>query len=103
MKIYLLTQNENSGYDTYDSCIVIAKNVYDARRIHPTRSIDNIFYDENKKSFWSNHFGSEELYLFESYDYGSWTNDIEKIEVEYIGEAKKGSKKGVVIASFNAG
>ena len=102
MKIYKLSQKENDDYDTYDSCIVIAENENDARRIHPSKHIDNIFYDEIKKEFWTNYSKSEELYLFED-EYGTWTNEIDKIKVEYIGEAKKGLKKGVLLASFNAG
>ena len=35
MKLYLLKQNTNEGYDTYDSCVVCAKDEETARHIHP--------------------------------------------------------------------
>lgn len=35
MNIYLLTQNDNIGYDTYDGIVVIAKDEEQARNIHP--------------------------------------------------------------------
>jgi len=99
MKIFKLSQNVNNDYDTYDSMIVIAENEEQAKRMHP--SFDDIFYDEDKKKFWNYNIVGEK-YLFEN-EYGSWTNDLSKIEVEYIGEAKEGEKKRLVLASFNAG
>ena len=33
MKIYLLEQDLNNGYDTYDSVVVIAENENEARKI----------------------------------------------------------------------
>jgi hypothetical protein len=35
MNIYLLTQDANREYDTYDACVVAAKNQESARRIRP--------------------------------------------------------------------
>ena len=35
MNLYLLTQEDASGYDTYDSCVVAAKNEEDAKQIVP--------------------------------------------------------------------
>lgn len=103
MKIFKLTQSVNTGYDTYDSCIVIAEGKAEAKRIHPSSIwTKGGFYDEGKKEFWTEYSSTTETYLYEG-EYGTWTNDLTKIEVEEIGEAKKGSKKGVVIASFNAG
>jgi hypothetical protein len=32
-----------------------------------------------------------------------WVYDIKDVNVEYIGEAKEGMPKGVVVGSFNAG
>lgn len=32
MNIYLVSQNEHNGYNTYDSCIVIAEN--EAKLLH---------------------------------------------------------------------
>ncbi len=35
MGLYLLTQTANRGYDTYDSCVVVAASAEDARAIRP--------------------------------------------------------------------
>jgi hypothetical protein len=35
MNLYLLSQNVNTGYDTYDSCVVCAKNEDEARTLGP--------------------------------------------------------------------
>lgn len=74
MKLYLLTQDENTGYDTYDSCVVCAENENEAKKIEPT----NFFP----------RFG--------------WTTP-NKVKIKYLGEAAPNIEKGVVIASFNAG
>ena len=80
-KLYLLTQNMNKGYDSYDSCVVCAKNVRDARKISP----NGLKWDG------SNDFG------------GSWCI-ASKVEVELIGIADKKIKENTLIcSSFNAG
>jgi len=71
MKIYLISQDVNNGWDTFDSAIVIAENEEEGDGKYDKR-------------------------------YGGWSKK-EFVEVEYIGEAKKGSERGVVCASFNAG
>jgi len=75
MKLFYISQDVNNGYDSYDSAVVCAKDEEEARNIHPSG------------------YGN---------DYGTWC-DVKDVKVEYIGKAKKGSKKGVVCASFNAG
>lgn len=35
MKLYLLTQSVNNGYDTYDSCVVAAKSSKHAKTLGP--------------------------------------------------------------------
>ena len=32
-----------------------------------------------------------------------WTKDVSTIKVEYLGEAKEGTKSGVICASYNGG
>lgn len=97
MNIYKLSQNINNGYDTYDSCVVCAENEEEARLIHPSEFVDHCD-DEN----W---YGTD----ITGEEYNHYSNDwvvrtkVDKIEVEYIGKAKKGMKKGVILASFNAG
>ena len=76
MKLYLLEQKRRRGYDTYDSCVVCAENAQDAITIHP----DEDYPDEY-----------------------TWDSDKESISCTEIGEANDKQKRGVIIASFNAG
>jgi len=82
MKLYKLSQNENSGYDTYDSAVVAAESENDARMIHP-----GPWHED-----WD---GREE-------NCGDWC-DTEFVKVDYLGEAKEDTISGVIVASFNAG
>ena len=81
MKLFLLTQTDNKGYDTYDSCVVCAENEDEAKNIDPNGD------------------------PFEPSDsFCCWARTLKGIECEYIGEASEGIKKGtVIINSFNAG
>lgn len=80
MKLYLLSQNDNNNYDTYDSILVCAENEADARTIDP--------------------YG--ELFVENEY-YGSWAKKASAISCEEIGEANDKQTRGVIIASFIAG
>lgn len=102
MKLYKLSQSVNYGYDTYDSCVVCAENEEEAKRIHPSYIwTEGGYYDEEKKEFWTHNVNGEP-YLFEN-KYGGWTNDLNEIRVEFLGNADDSVKKGIVCASFNAG
>lgn len=83
MKVYLISQEETTGYDTYDSMVVYAESEEEARDIHPYYHSSYEQPDEN----------IEEL----------WTLNKKAIKVEYLGEAKQGSKEGIICSSFNAG
>jgi len=80
VNIYLISQNDVDGYDTYDSAVVIAKSEDAARNIHPG----------NGKPLSAD-------------TWGTWTTDPTKVRVELIGLAKPGSEQRVVCSSFNAG
>ncbi len=80
MKLYLLSQNDNNNYDTYDSILVCAENEADARTIAPNGEP----FVENER--WS-----------------SWAIKASAISCEEIGEANEKQTRGVIIASFNAG
>lgn len=72
-------------YDTYDSFVCIAESKEEAKDIHPvSKVLDRIVYLEER-------------------DGESWPVDKIEIICTKIGKAKKGSVKGVVCASFNAG
>lgn len=82
MKLYLISQRENSDYHTYDSAVVCAPDEETARNINPATGLPMGEEDELR-----------------SY----WCYSAEMVEVKYIGEAKEGMIQGVVLASFNAG
>jgi len=85
MNIYLLTQNTCHGYDTYDSCVVIAKNRDDASTIHPS-ALE----------------GGRRIGYVDSDD---WPSDPKHVTVELLGPELGGSDQlsRVICASFNAG
>jgi hypothetical protein len=80
MNIYYLYQNDVTGYDTYDSCVVVAENENEAKEIHPA---------------WYATFGE---------DRRTWTDDINKVGIDYLGKYEGDNTEAQVIcASFNAG
>jgi hypothetical protein len=80
VNIYLLVQNENNGWDTYDSCVVVAIDEDDAKTIDPNGSL------------WS-----------PGDTYSCWARTVEGIHVTLIGVADESQERGVICASFNAG
>jgi hypothetical protein len=78
MNLYLISQNENRDYDTYDSAIVAAVDEDAARNTHPGGA-------------WRQRYDT------------SWCKSPEAVNVELIGVAAEGIEPGVVLASFNAG
>jgi len=88
MNIYLLTQNENNGYDTYDAIIVVAATVQNASQIHPSGYIwkDTSWYDGLVPT---------------QYDY-TWTTP-DNVSVKLLGIAMLDLEPGVILTSFNAG
>ena len=79
MNLYLLTQDEEFGYDTYDSVVVAAKTEEDAKSIHPCTILE-----------WDSSGGV-------------WPKTPESVEVKLIGKAVEGTSAGVILSSFNAG
>ncbi len=79
MKLWLISQKQNNGYDTYDSAVVAAESEAAARLITPD----------------GRPFTMEFYY--------SWCDGPEHVTAQYLGEAEPELKAGVVLASFNAG
>jgi len=75
MKLYLLTRSDSCGHDEYDSAVVAAVSRQAAAKINPGGSTE---------------------------DGGSWV-PLDKVRAEYLSIARKGTKPGVICASFNAG
>jgi len=76
MNLYLISQDENDDYDTYDGMVVAAENEAIARNITPTKS---------------------------GFETNSWCSSPDKVEVKLIGRAVKGTVSGIILSSFNAG
>lgn len=93
MKLYLICQDVNNNYDTYDSAIVAAKTEEEAKYIHP----DLLYSDK----WWEKYEDRNGKPLKGDYR-RSWTHPYH-VSVKLIGSAKPKTKKGVILASFNAG
>ena len=89
MKIYLISQKENDGYDTYDSAVVAARSEDEARKIHPHEDMGMKPYN------WDTEPTGGYLY--------GWCASRDKVTVKLLGTAVVGTKAGLIMASFNAG
>lgn len=79
MNLYLIKQNVNRDWDTYDSAVVVADSPEEARLMHPSGDDSN----------WN--------------DTDTWAEKIGQVDVIYLGKASVALSKGVVLASFKAG
>jgi hypothetical protein len=77
MKLYICEQMVNTNYDTYDSVVVAAHSEEEAKSIHPD------YPDKWDKIYWA--------------------DTPEQVTCTLIGTAVRGTKVGVILASFNAG
>lgn len=85
MKLFLVKRTDYVGYDEFDAFVCAAESEEQARSMLPD--------DE-----W--HMKEYVIGLIMC----EWTKDLNKIEVEYIGEAdEKYTEPAVILASFNAG
>jgi len=95
MKLYLLSQDIVDDYDTFDSVVVAAHSPEDARTIHPSEHVTHV---SNGKWMAGKSKDVEfEVNQDEWVDYSS----IEHIQTVYLGETDM--RRGVILASFNAG
>lgn len=92
-KLYLLSQNVNNGYDTYDSCVVCATSEDEARTTNPGG-----FRKWHDGTWWFQFTDGKE----EKGEDHTWCLP-DDVKVEEIGEANDDVALGVVCASFNAG
>lgn len=96
-KIYLLTQNQNTGYDTYDGVVVVADSEEEAKKIHPSEYY--IFQDDG----WYFKYSDGKINDTREYTAGGWA-EVEDITATIIGESDGTFGAGTVVcASFNAG
>lgn len=80
MNLYLLTQSQMTGYDTFDAIVVAAEYEEDAKNIFPRHYYEN--WEECRRT---------------------WASSPEQVTAEFLGQAKEGTERGVILASFNAG
>ena len=81
MKLFLISQDENTSYDTYSDAIVAADTEDEARKIHPGGEYGN----------WDSPYGND------------WCSSPKSVSVKYIGEAADDVESGVICASYHAG
>lgn len=81
LNLYLLTQDDVQGHDTYSSCVVVAKDEADARKIYPS-------------DFWEP----------DPWGYTVWASNPDKVIAKLIGVAADDLTEGSVIcAAYHAG
>lgn len=99
--LYLIKQNEITGYDTYDSAVVVAENEQQAREINPASTSCNYRWREG---IWQiQNWRTKEWSDATPCD--TWSTP-EHVKVTMLGVLNLGSnfKAGdVVCSSFNAG
>ena len=95
MNIYLVDNNTRFGYDTYDSVVVVAESVDEARKIHPSSFVTHV-----ADGRWKGTNISGETYNTGDNEWVRY-DEIDELVVELIGKTTR--EKGVVLASFNAG
>jgi hypothetical protein len=96
MNIYLISQSDVKGYDTFDSAVVLAETPEKAGQIYPGLR----WHTEPERA----HIPWKHIETAWPQDApNDWTNDPAKVSVEFIGHAPQAMEERVVCASFNAG
>ena len=91
MKLWLISQMDNTGYDTYDCAVVAAETEEDACNTFPNPA----WYNEDVD--WYDSRADKEESLMHA-----WTTP-DKVSAQYIGEAAPGTEAGIICSSYNAG
>lgn len=89
MKLWFISQDENSRYNTFSDAVVAAETKEEARATHPGGSV------ETPGSLANDWNGRKE--------YGSWVNSPNRVHAKLIGEAVPGTEPGVICYSYHAG
>lgn len=91
MNIYLVSQNDNDGWDTFDSFVCYAPNEEVAKKMLP-----NVGVLLKPNEYW-NKDGKHDN------KYSTWAMNINSITVKLLGSNAEITESGVILASFNAG
>jgi hypothetical protein len=94
LNIYKVSQTVNDNYDTYDSFIVVANTVDEARFTHP----EDGRYWTDKGWYYKNEYTGHEVYGVSL----NWC-DPKDVVVDLIGTTELYKEKKVILSSFNAG
>jgi len=84
MKLFLISQNQNNEFNTYDSAVVAAPDEETAKWMNPINGKPIDDWGLGKK-------------------YYHWCNGPEYVTVRYLGEAVGDVEQGVVCASYIGG
>lgn len=87
MKLWLISQTEVRGWDTYDCAVVAAETELEAQQTHPNKQVA---YNPTTTLFDAGR-------LYE----GQWVTDPTRVRAYYLGETNEPA--GVVCASYRAG
>lgn len=102
MNLYYISQEEETGYDTFSAAVVAAENEDAARRINPSSSMTMacaVSVDE-EGAFYTHgpeHGG------WRSAAPRYWCRNIADVAVALLGTAVEGTQEGVILGSFHAG
>ena len=97
MKIYKVSQSENTDYDSYDSFVCYANTKEEAMKMHPSGS-PTTRWDENLQKQVLCKWDDPKLF------WNDWATSEDNVEVQHIGETfTNETEPGVILASFNAG
>ena len=92
MKLFLISQEQNSGYDTFDSAVVAAPDEDTASKINPGSSMHG----------QPGHMHTPILMDWSAF-IDDWCDREDQVVVKYLGKAAPGITLGCICASFNAG
>lgn len=97
MNIYKISQGECTGYDTYDSAVVVAESEEDAVLIHPSNYVTHI-----KEDKWMGTRPDGSVYEYAG-EYEWPVPSQNAVKAEFVGTAAPGMERRVIVSSFNAG
>ena len=98
MKLWLISQTENTGCDVYDSAVVAAATEQDAKETYPEDSYTKRFWDKEANKWY--HILDNGIKVFIDLRYGDWTTP-NHVTAKYLGETEL--EPSVICSSFNAG
>ena len=84
MKLFLISQDENTSYDTYSDAIVAADTEDEARKIHPSKYVTN-----------PNWFNRDDSYRYKN----AWC-DPKEVHVELLSNSSYRTETGLILGSF---